>query len=400
MRRITCLILLILVGVRAAGGRQESAAQPESKPEKSEVIAKFEKLQDELKNAQEGMEALFSTARGEELQKLADRYFQLRHDYAEKYFDLVKENPETTESIGILIEVVNVGESSPVAERAADLLIEHHLGHASVRSIVPRLGASPYPAAEKLLRRLLETTEDKERKGKVYFALAEHYKARVQLITSLQRMPADKQAVIKNRIGKELFDRMLQTKPAQLEELADPLYQRVVEDYAEVEHFGQTLGKRAETALFEMRHLSLGKRAPEIEGEDLDGKPLKLSDYRGKVILLDFWGSWCGPCRVMMPHARALAERLKDRPFVLIGVNSDETRDRAKALVEKEGITWRSFWNGGGPGGPISTRWNIQSWPTLYLLDHQGVIRHKFIGNPGEKTLDDAIGELIAEVPK
>jgi thiol-disulfide isomerase/thioredoxin len=376
------------------------AAQPEGKPEKSEVISQFEKLQGELKEAQEGIESLFGKAKGEELQQLTDRYFHLRGQYAQKYFDLVKNQPEKAESVAILIEVVNVADSSPVAQRAADLLIEHHLGHESVRSVVPRLGASPYPAAEKLLRALLEKAEEKEDRGKVHFALAEHYRARLQIIQSLQRMPADKQAVIKNRIGEELFDRMLKTKPAELEELAGPHYERVIKDHADVEQFGEKLGKRAETALFEMRHLGIGKKAPEIEGEDLDGKPLKLSDYRGKVILLDFWGSWCGPCRVMMPHARELAKRLEGKPFALVGVNSDETRDKAKALIEKEGITWRSFWNGGGPGGPISTRWNIQGWPTLYLIDHEGVIRHKFIGSPGEKTLDEAVDELIAAVPK
>ena len=68
--------------------------------------------------------------------------------------------------------------------------------------------------------------------------------------------------------------------------------------------------------------------------------------------------------------------------------------------MEKEEITWRSFWNGGSTGGPISTEWNVQGWPTLYVIDHKGVIRHKYLGSPGDKILDEEIEKLVAEAEK
>ena len=71
----------------------------------------------------------------------------------------------------------------------------------------------------------------------------------------------------------------------------------------------RTLGQEAEARLDELLNLAVGKPAPEIEGVDLDGKPSKLSDYRGKVVVLVFWGSWCGPCMEQVPHERDLAER-------------------------------------------------------------------------------------------
>jgi hypothetical protein len=102
----------------------------------------------------------------------------------------------------------------------------------------------------------------------------------------------------------------------------------------------------------------------------------------------------------MYPHERSLVKKLEDKPFVLLGVNSDRDRDALKDTLKKEEITWRSFWNGGSTSGPISTEWNIQGWPTLYVIDAKGVIRHKHVGSPGDKVLDEEIDKLVAEAGK
>src|SRR3954453_10561789 len=99
----------------------------------------------------------------------------------------------------------------------------------------------------------------------------------------------------------------------------------------------------------------------------------------------------------MFPHERSLVKRLEGKPFALVGVNSDPKNEAFKKNVEKHQITWRSFFNGGNTGGPISTTWNVRGWPTLYLIDHNGVIRHKWMGSPGNEVLDEAIDTLVKE---
>ena len=100
----------------------------------------------------------------------------------------------------------------------------------------------------------------------------------------------------------------------------------------------------------------------------------------------------------MFPHERSLVKRLESKPFALIGVNSDRDLDDAKKKNEQQQITWRSFWNGSeGTGGPISKQFNVRGWPTLYVIDAKGVIRHKWLGNPGDKILDEAIDKLVTE---
>src|SRR5262245_61718731 len=100
----------------------------------------------------------------------------------------------------------------------------------------------------------------------------------------------------------------------------------------------------------------------------------------------------------MYPHERSLVKRLEGKPFALLGVNSDVDKAALKERMAKEKITWRSFWNGPkGTDGPISRAWNVRAWPTVYVIDHKGVIRSKYaIG----KKLDELADELIAEAEK
>ncbi len=99
----------------------------------------------------------------------------------------------------------------------------------------------------------------------------------------------------------------------------------------------------------------------------------------------------------MYPHERSLVKRLADKPFVLLGINSDRDREELREIMEQEKITWRSWWDGGSTSGPIARQWNVHGWPTVYVLDHQGVIRHKDLR---EKELDDAVDALLNQLKR
>jgi len=95
----------------------------------------------------------------------------------------------------------------------------------------------------------------------------------------------------------------------------------------------------------------------------------------------------------MYPHERSLVERMAGRPFALIGVNSDRDLPKLHERLKEEEITWRSFWCGEeGTGGPIPSLWNVGGWPTLYFIDHEGIIRRKSVGSP--EDLDDYLDRL------
>jgi peroxiredoxin len=143
--------------------------------------------------------------------------------------------------------------------------------------------------------------------------------------------------------------------------------------------------------------LKKGDAAPEIEGEDLDGKPMKLSEFRGKVVVLDFWGDWCPHCRPAYTYQNHLVKRMEGEPFVLLGVNCDATKDQAKLVVKNHKLTWRSWYDGDAQMiGPIYTKYGIKGIPTTFIIDKKGVIQQRFDGQTNEFMLDPAVDQVMA----
>ncbi len=102
----------------------------------------------------------------------------------------------------------------------------------------------------------------------------------------------------------------------------------------------------------------------------------------------------------MYPHERSLVKQLSNKPFALIGVNSDRDLDSIREIVKEKNISWRSFWNGPeGTSGPISTAWNVSGWPTIYVLDGEGRIRFKNVrGDAMDKALETLFAEMKLDV--
>ena len=105
----------------------------------------------------------------------------------------------------------------------------------------------------------------------------------------------------------------------------------------------------------------------------------------------------------MYPHERSLVKRLAGKPFALLGVNTDEDRAELKKVLDKKNLSWRNWWDGGSIDGSIATKWQIDNWPTIYVLDARGFIRHIDAGGPDAdfkavgKIVDTLIQELAAK---
>jgi peroxiredoxin len=142
--------------------------------------------------------------------------------------------------------------------------------------------------------------------------------------------------------------------------------------------------------------LRAGQPAPEIEGIDLDGSPITLSEFRGKVVALSFWANWCRYCVELFPHEKLLVEELRDHPFVLLGANGDEPLAAAKKAQEKHQLPWRSIYVEGAEG-PIAAQYGVSVWPTIYLIDAKGTIRYRFEG-ASPQAVERAIRALLREM--
>lgn len=99
----------------------------------------------------------------------------------------------------------------------------------------------------------------------------------------------------------------------------------------------------------------------------------------------------------MLPHEREMVKKLEDRPFTLLGINSDGSRSALKDILEKEKITWPNIQDESPGTGKIARKWNVHGWPTIYVLDHEGRIRFK---GPRDKELLEAVEKLLGEMKK
>ena len=140
---------------------------------------------------------------------------------------------------------------------------------------------------------------------------------------------------------------------------------------------------------------SEGSIAPELEFSDPDGKVRKLSDLRGKVVLIDFWASWCGPCRKENPHVRAMYEKYHDRGFEIFSVSLDNNKNRWKDAIAKDGLVWPNHVSDlKGWGSAAAKLYGVSSIPCTFLIDKDGRILAK--GLRGD-TLTQALQQLFGE---
>lgn len=172
---------------------------------------------------------------------------------------------------------------------------------------------------------------------------------------------------------------------------AEALFVEVIAKGAEIPALN-SLVTAAKANLAELQTLGIGKVMPELESKDLDDKPVKLSDLRGKVVVVDVWATWCGPCKAMIPHERELVARMAGKPFALISVSCDEKKETLTEFLETEKMPWTHWWD--GKSGPVIKTLNLKYFPTIYVIDSKGVIRYRGARGP---AMDAAVEKLMKE---
>jgi thiol-disulfide isomerase/thioredoxin len=338
------------------------------------VAAYKEQYQLELANYQSSRRRAETAAE----RRLVERSKPKPADFAPRFLKFAADHAADAAAVEGLAWVL---ENVPAGGRGAELrgqalfaLEREHMNKSNLAAVCERLAQSPSQECDKLLRAVVEKHVSPDVRGAAALALADSLGQQAQTLYATDRAAS-----------------------ASLFAEAERLYEAIQRESAGVAYSQGTLGETAQAKLYKLRHLSVGRPAQEINGPDLDGRPMKLSDFRGKVVVVDFWANWCGFCRKMYPHEKAMIKRLAGEPFALVGVNCDEDAAEVRREVSRHGINWRSWWDRGAGGRQVSEAWQVDAFPRVFVLDHTGVIRHSFDGLVRPDVLDAAVADLLAE---
>lgn len=169
------------------------------------------------------------------------------------------------------------------------------------------------------------------------------------------------------------------------------------------EQAGKALALQATSEVFEIERLQIGMEAPELVGTDLDGRSIRLSDFRGQVVLVEFWADEVTACRASYTHLKSLHKNLgKTGRYAYLGINCDSNINMARRAVNDNSLPWRNLWNGeAGLRSGVAQKWNVKILPTNYIIDANGIIRNITMrGLPLERAIEDKLIEIGALPPR
>jgi carboxymethylenebutenolidase len=344
-----------------------------------------------------------------------------------RFLELAKSHPDSPYAFDALFFVIRRGgpqtadvHGKPwqLKEEALDVVWKSHAKDPRLFTILEQLGgALPSNNTEAFLKRAMDEGPDKNVQAAGAYNLARYYSTIARATRKSQQINQKKQPLNYERYWKLVVTPYLEQHFPLNEERnsaeIDRLLRLVTEKYADAPTTDwklsgpgkmfveltpypkpQTYGDQARAMSFELSNIVPGKPAPEIEGTDADGKTFRLSDYKGKVVLLILSANWCGGCVELHPMERKLVERYHGRPFVMLGVSRDAKVDTLKADTASGEISWRCWWD--GLHGPIGEQWNVDGIPRLILLEDKHTFQNIAISRfTTQEELEQAIDALF-----
>ncbi len=136
----------------------------------------------------------------------------------------------------------------------------------------------------------------------------------------------------------------------------------------------------------------VGRLAPDFTLIDLGGNQVSLSDFRGKTVFVNFWATWCPPCRAEMPEIEAVHQEYKDKGVVVIGVDILETEDEVSQFVQRGGYSWTFVID---TSGEVSANYRITAIPTSFFIDREGIIQAVAIGAMTKRAMENKLAEAM-----
>jgi hypothetical protein len=306
MRWLAAGAVVVLVGLPALWALDDGKDKPKE-PAKSKiaeevdaVIAAHQKAVSDFRK--ENDEKLKNAKTDAERSKIFET-FPKSDETKDKLSDLLDKNPKEKEAAVTASQWLlnNSGYDDKGRQGRAkvmDILVKDHADNPKIANLLVGLTNMPSAKAEELLRAVIEKNPDRDTKGKASLYLGNYLNTVATTIRRIKDSPEEVEQM-ESYLGKETVMTLKDADAGKLAKEAESVFEEAAAKYGDVVMYTNpktmkttTIADRVGGELFEIRNLAIGKSVPDIEAEDLDGKSFKLSDYRGKVVVLDFWGNW------------------------------------------------------------------------------------------------------------
>jgi thiol-disulfide isomerase/thioredoxin len=382
------LILLagftVLLGTRAECGEQTEVLPGEQ----------YAALAKKYEQAVENFEKPYLEGKiKEEWDLYYEKNFPRPEEMYPEFMALAKKFPKEAATVDALIWVVTHASLDPknpeTQKQALETIRRDHLASEKLPLVFDY-------ADEDFLNEVFEKSPLRESRGIARYTIAENHLAKMRMVSRWRASNPD-WAKRWKWLEQTHNAFLVTTDLKELSQKCEKLLEALGKNFAEVpisgRRNGETIGALAKSHLYELRQLGIGKPAPELKSIDLDGQPVNLSDLKGRVVVLDVWATWCGPCLAMIPEQRALVKRLKHKPFTLVSINADEKQETLTEFLKKNPMPWTHWYT--GTEGNLIADLNVWFYPRIYVLDSKGVIRFKDVQG---KVLEQAVDSLLKEM--
>jgi len=362
---LSCLFALGAIGFAVADDEKKAETLKE----------KVAELQKEVATANKELSKKFQEAKtAEEKASIQKEFASIRSTVGAKILAAAKEMPKDEYAFDATVIAMQSGTNS-----ASEFLLDNFIDDDRLVKAIPQIAASPN--GEKALAKLAEKSKSKDVKGIAMFMMVSTEIENADSPRSSKPLP-EKEAIAKIAAGALKLD-------------------AVMKEYGDVKMIGgrgpaKSIADAGKDLKYFIEHLTIGKVAPDAECELMEeGKNASLKDYRGKVVVLDIWATWCGPCKAMIPHEREMVKHFEGKKFMLLSVSADDKKETLTKFLEKEEMPWTHWW--AGRENSFLKTYQVKFFPSMYVLDGKGVIRAK--GLRGE-ALQKFVEKLIEEEAK